>query len=72
MADLTTVGGLKTRARQVLRAVTATPELWRNATSTQATAPTQPPAFMVGCDLPRIRPGVERCWYRRAPRYRGS
>jgi hypothetical protein len=58
LADLTTVGGLKARARQVLRAVTATPELWRNAASTQAA---EPPAFMVGCDLPRIRPGVERC-----------
>jgi hypothetical protein len=61
LADLTTVGQLKARARQVLRAVTATPELWRDATSTQAPGPTQPPAFMVGRDLPRIRPGVERC-----------
>lgn len=61
MSDLTTIGRLRTRARQVLRAVTATPELWRNAVSTQATAPPQPPAFAVGHDLPRIRPGVERC-----------
>jgi hypothetical protein len=61
LADLTAVGGLKTRAHQVLRAVTAPPELRRNAPSAQAAGPTQSPAFMVGCDLPRIRPGVERC-----------
>jgi hypothetical protein len=61
LADLTTVGGLKTRARQALRAVAATPELRRNAASNLATGPTRPPAFMVGRELPRIRPGVERC-----------
>jgi hypothetical protein len=61
LADLTGVGGLTTRARQVLRVVTATPELWRNPAPAQATEPTRPPAFMAGCDLPRIRPGVERC-----------
>jgi hypothetical protein len=61
LADLTGVGGLKTRARQVARAVTEVAETLRNPTAPQATAPTRPPAFMAGCDLPRIRPGVERC-----------
>jgi hypothetical protein len=61
LADLTDVGGLKTRARQVARAVTEVAETLRNPAFPQTTPPPRPPAFMAGCDLPRIRPGVERC-----------
>lgn len=52
LADLTHIGGLNVRARQVVRTVSST------AASVRSTGPTP---FVVGRDLPRMRPGVERC-----------
>jgi hypothetical protein len=51
LADLTNIGGLNVRARQVVRTVSSTAASVRSAG----------PPFVVSRDLPRMRPGVERC-----------
>jgi hypothetical protein len=53
LAGLTTFGGLNDRARQMVRTVTS-------AAASFEPTPRRAP-FVVGHDLPRMRPGVERC-----------
>jgi hypothetical protein len=61
-ADLTAASGLTDRARQVLNAVTSAASSVRSAPAVAPTASSQRPArFIVGADLPRISPGIERC-----------
>ena len=55
LADLSTVGRLNVRARQVVRTVTSA------AASSEPTYSPPPAPFVVAHDLPRMRPGVERC-----------
>ncbi len=62
-ADLTAASGLTDWARQALNAVTAAASSVR---LTPAPAPTpiasaRPGHIIVGQDLPRISPGIERC-----------
>jgi hypothetical protein len=52
LADLTNIGGLNIRARQVVRTVSSTAAAVRSP---------GPSPLVVGRDLPRMRPGVERC-----------
>ena len=60
-ADLTAASNLTDRARQVLNAVTSAASSVRSAQAVGPTASQRPAPFMVGADLPRISPGVERC-----------
>lgn len=60
LADLTAVGRLNVRARQMVRTVTSAAASVRSTTPPEPTPSPRPP-FVVGHDLPRIRPGVERC-----------
>ena len=60
-ADLTASSGLTDWARQVLNAVTSAACSPRSAPAVAPTASRRPAPFLVGADLPRISPGVERC-----------
>lgn len=60
-ADLTAASGLTDRARHVLNAVTSAASSVRSAPAVAPTASRRPAPMMVGADLPRISPGIERC-----------
>jgi hypothetical protein len=61
LPDLTGTSGLTDWARQVLNAVTSAASSVRSAPTVAPAASLQPAPFMIGADLPRISPGVERC-----------
>lgn len=61
LAGLSTIGGLNVRARQVVRTVSSTAASVRSAAPPQSARSTRPAPFVVGRDLPRMAPGVERC-----------
>jgi hypothetical protein len=61
LSDLTTVGRLTVRARQLARAVASATGSTRSAVRTRQTTSPRPAPFVVRPDLPLIRPGVERC-----------
>lgn len=58
-ADLTAATGLTDWARQVLGAVTSAASSVRSTPAPAASA--RPGHILVGHDLPRISPGIERC-----------
>jgi hypothetical protein len=57
LADLTNVGGFTDRARDVCRTVVSV----RAARPPQPAVRPRPRYIVIGHDLPRISPGVERC-----------
>ena len=60
-ADLTAATGLSDWARQVLNAVTNAASSVRGAPAPVAVASARPGHILVGHDLPRLSPGIERC-----------
>jgi hypothetical protein len=60
-ADLTAASGLTDWARQALNAVTSAASSVRGAPAATPAAVRRPAPFLVGADMPRISPGVERC-----------
>ena len=58
-AELTTATGLTDWARQALNAVTSAASSVRSSPAPVAAA--QPGHIVIGHDLPRISPGLERC-----------
>ena len=60
-ADLTAATGRTDWARQVLNAVTSAASTVRGTPASAPTASARPGHILIGHDLPRITPGVERC-----------
>lgn len=60
-ADLTAATGLTEWARQVLSAVNSAASSVRLTPAPEPVASARPGHILVGDDLPRISPGVERC-----------
>lgn len=61
LADLSTAGGFTVRARDMCRTAVSAAVSARTAPRAEPAAPQHPTRIVIGHDLPRISPGIERC-----------